>query len=243
MIHSFDSDVATRYGLNEAILLNYINFWVEHNKANEVHHINGYYWMYNSVKAFNTQFPYMSEHVIRTALKKLVNEGLILTGNYNVNGYDRTTWYTITQMGVNVINHVSNTDITSETDVRTPNNPFTDDDRPHYDTVEAYAANNLTKMSTGNIQEFADFKDKLPDELIRWAVDEACSQGREKANWSYVKAILNNMIAKEMRTVEEANAAKEKRQKERESGQYSKRDSRQEMSEVEMILLNQRYVR
>ena len=238
MQHTFDPEIATKYGVNEAVLLQFIHFWIEHNKANEVHYNDGHYWMYNSVKAFGKQFPYMSPHVIRGALKKLEDEGLILTGNYNVTGYDRTTWYTLTQIGENVINHVSNTDLTGQTDIVTPGNPFTGaDERPKVETVESYMTNNLLKMSPGNMQEFEEcYNGVVTKELIKWAVDEACANG--KNSWSYVRRILESMIEKGMKTVEDANAAKEENRRERE---YNR--EREQKTNGDLRLLNARFVR
>lgn len=99
MTHNFDIDVAVKYGINEAILLNNIFHWVEHNRANETNYYDGHYWTWNSVKAFSELFPYMTAKQIRYALKKLEKEGLIITGNYNQSTYDRTAWYTLTDDG------------------------------------------------------------------------------------------------------------------------------------------------
>lgn len=100
--HSFDIDIAKIYGVNAAILLKHIGHWIEKNKANDKHFYDGNYWTYNSVKAFKELFPYMSEKVIRTTLKKLEDNGIIVTGNYNKVAYDRTTWYALTEKGKSI---------------------------------------------------------------------------------------------------------------------------------------------
>lgn len=99
MTHNFDIEIAAKYGVNEAILLNNIYYWVEHNRANDKNFYDGHYWVYNSAKAFNELFPYMTIKQITYALKKLKKQGLILTGNYNNSTYDRTTWYALTEDG------------------------------------------------------------------------------------------------------------------------------------------------
>lgn len=103
MEHSFDIDIATEYGIECAILLKNIYYWVEKNRANEKHFHNGNYWTYNSIKAFAELFPYISEKKVRTALKKLESSGLVITGNYNKLAYDRTTWYAITEKGKSIL--------------------------------------------------------------------------------------------------------------------------------------------
>lgn len=99
MQHSFDVGIAKKYGIAEAVLLHSLLFWTEKNRANEKHIYDGYCWTYNSVKAFAEMFPYLSRKQIEQALKHLEEEGLILSGNYNQNPYDRTKWYTVTEKG------------------------------------------------------------------------------------------------------------------------------------------------
>ena len=83
------------------------------------------------------------------------------------------------------------------------------DDRPAFDTVEAYAASSLAAMNGGNMEEFAVFKGDLPEELIRHAIDEACAQG--KRTWSYVRGILNRYRDSGFRTVGDVVKADEER--------------------------------
>lgn len=99
MQHSFNIEIAKKYGILEAILLQNIYFWTEKNKANKVHYYDNNYWTYNSNKAFAEMFPYVSEKQIRTALEKLRKEEILITGNYNKAGFDKTLWYAITNKG------------------------------------------------------------------------------------------------------------------------------------------------
>lgn len=99
MTHCFDVDIAKRYGILEAILLHYFEFWIQKNKANNVNFHDGYYWTYNSLSAFVELFPYATKSKICTALNNLEKEGLIATSNYNKSSYDRTKWYRLTDKG------------------------------------------------------------------------------------------------------------------------------------------------
>ena len=103
MEHSFDIEIAKEYGVNCAVILNNIYFWIQKNEANGDHYHDGLYWTFNSVKAFNDLFPYLSEKQIRSALSKLEDDGIIKTGNYNKVAYDRTKWYAITQKGISIL--------------------------------------------------------------------------------------------------------------------------------------------
>lgn len=84
-----------------------------------------------------------------------------------------------------------------------------EDDLPWVDDVSVYAANNLQHMSPGNLDELAGFMEILPDDLIRFAIDEACKNGAPR--WAYASAILQNYVRDGIRTVGDAMAAKDRR--------------------------------
>lgn len=99
MKHLFDVDIAQRYGINAAILLENIGYWIKRNEANGANFYDGTYWTFNSRRAYKKLFPYMSERQIDTAFRKLIDDGILKTGNYNKLAYDRTLWYALTQKG------------------------------------------------------------------------------------------------------------------------------------------------
>ena len=102
MQHSFDIHIAEKFGLVEAILLNNLYFWIEKNRANDTNYFDGNYWTYNSVKAFKELFPYLTDGKIDRALKHLIEDGVLITGNYNKSAYDRTLWYALTDFGKSI---------------------------------------------------------------------------------------------------------------------------------------------
>ena len=99
MKHMFDVAFATKYGIAEAILAENILFWSKKNAANERHFHDGMYWTYNSGKAFSLLFPYISARSIDRALNHLVEEGVLIKGNYNEDKMNRTLWYAMTEKG------------------------------------------------------------------------------------------------------------------------------------------------
>lgn len=103
MQHHFDVDIAVRYGMVEAILINHYEYWIELNRTNDRNYYDGRYWTFNSMKAMLEIFPYLTEKKIRTALKNLQDEGLILTGNYNRSAYDRTLWYAFSDLALSIL--------------------------------------------------------------------------------------------------------------------------------------------
>lgn len=102
MEHHFSVEVAEKYGMLEAVLLNNIWYWITKNEANDKNYHDGHYWTYNSAKALHKLFPYASERRIRNALKHLEDEDIIITGNYNQSAYDRTMWYALTEKGISI---------------------------------------------------------------------------------------------------------------------------------------------
>lgn len=103
MEHSFNVYIAEKYGVHAAILLNNIEHWIAHNKANNTNYRDGYYWTFNSKRAFAELFPYMNERQIDYALKKLIDDGIIITSKYNTSAYNHTLWYTITKLGCSIL--------------------------------------------------------------------------------------------------------------------------------------------
>jgi len=102
-MHYFDIRIAELYGVNCAVILQNLWHWIKKNEANEKNFYDGTYWTYNSTKAFSELFPYLSHKQVKTALKRLQDEGIIVTGNYNAMKYDRTLWYAITKKGREVL--------------------------------------------------------------------------------------------------------------------------------------------
>ena len=102
--HSFGIDIATEYGIEEALLLGYVYHWVCRNQEKGTNFHDGKYWTFDSRRALAKKFPYMSEHKIYRILSKLIKQGLILTGNFNKLGKDRTTWYTLSDKGLSLFN-------------------------------------------------------------------------------------------------------------------------------------------
>lgn len=117
MVHSFDTKVASEVGITSAVLFHSIFFWIQKNEANDKHYYDGYYWTYNSAKAFRKMFDYLSEKQIRTALNKLIDAGYLVAGNYNESKYDRTRWYRLGEKGISMF-PFGNIDATQEKEGR-----------------------------------------------------------------------------------------------------------------------------
>jgi hypothetical protein len=68
-------------------------FWIRLNKANGNNFNDGKYWTYNTNKSLALYFSFWSEKQVRRIIESLVDKGVLIKGNYNKIGYDRTIWY------------------------------------------------------------------------------------------------------------------------------------------------------
>lgn len=79
------------------------------------------------------------------------------------------------------------------------------------DGLIAYAANNLAYISPKNMEELDSFREDLTEDMIRYAIDEACANG--KRNYAYVRVILNRMIERGFKSLGDVKAAEEERRR------------------------------
>jgi|TARA_R100000482_G_scaffold100226_1_gene43652 hypothetical protein len=93
--HAFNVDEATKYGVEQAILLQHLRFWICQNVGKETHTHIGKTWMYQTASDMHNHFPYFSRQKISRLLREMENKGIIQSGNFNKSGYDQTKWYTI----------------------------------------------------------------------------------------------------------------------------------------------------
>ncbi|KXG77376.1 hypothetical protein [Thermotalea metallivorans] len=85
-------------GLNEAIILQQINYWVklkEKARAKDAYK-DGKYWVYNTYEEWQKQFPFWSTKTIKRTIRNLEEIGILIsTDIYNEKKYDKTKWYRI----------------------------------------------------------------------------------------------------------------------------------------------------
>jgi hypothetical protein len=94
-VYHFDTGDAEEFGIDGAIILYNMSFWIAKNKANRRNFHDGRYWTYNSARAFVELFPFWNSQKIGRVLRKLEADGAIISGNYNKVGYDKTKWYSV----------------------------------------------------------------------------------------------------------------------------------------------------
>ncbi|HFG0328273.1 TPA: DnaD domain protein [Staphylococcus aureus] len=83
--------LAEAIGLNEAIVLQQIHYWLNNSK----HKYDGKTWIFNSYPEWQKQFPFWSLITIKRTIYSLEKQNLLLIGNYNKAKFDKTKWYSI----------------------------------------------------------------------------------------------------------------------------------------------------
>lgn len=88
----FNAKLAKLIGLNEAIMLRQIHYWISH-PASQIR--EGKKWHYDTYEGWQTQFEFWSIRTIQRIAMNLEELGLVEVGHFNENKTDRTKWYTI----------------------------------------------------------------------------------------------------------------------------------------------------
>ncbi|MBQ7094633.1 MAG: hypothetical protein IJN84_08960 [Clostridia bacterium] len=101
MQYQFDVELATEYGIDEAVFVHNLYFWIKHNEANG-RHIAEYegvtrVWSYNSMAAFSILFPFWTHRQMERIVKSCRDKGLVITANLNEDKKNRTLWYAVTE--------------------------------------------------------------------------------------------------------------------------------------------------
>ena len=180
----FDTRVAMEVGVDGAIMINNLKYWLIKNRANKKHYHDGKYWTYNTISAFVALFPFWSKKQIERILNNLRNDEYIETGNYNKIGYDRTTWYTLTDKAWLLISpngEFSNFNISPNGEMEFPKrgNGIPQTGKPIPNNIPNNISNNIcTTCNTQNKSDVVEDKNKNI-ELIE--------------NRTHLKAMSNNM--------------------------------------------------
>jgi uncharacterized phage protein (TIGR02220 family) len=83
--------LAVKIGLNEAMVLQQIHYWLGISK----HDIDGRTWVYNTYEEWQKQFPFWSVSTIKRTFRSLEMMGYLLSENWNRMKMDKTKWYSI----------------------------------------------------------------------------------------------------------------------------------------------------
>jgi hypothetical protein len=92
---TFQPSLAIAIGLNEAIVLQQVHYWIN-NPKNKGYEQDGFKWVYNTYAEWKeTNFPFWSENTIQRTFSNLEEAGLIIAIQPMKGKYDRTKYYRI----------------------------------------------------------------------------------------------------------------------------------------------------
>lgn len=123
-----DKVLASKIGLQEALVLQQVHYWIMINKRQGRNFQDGRYWTYNTLETWHKEtFYFWSIDTVKRTFKKLEKSKILISGNFNKKKFDRTKWYSIDYdvlyrtLGQNAPMSVSNTS-NSENDKKEPSN-------------------------------------------------------------------------------------------------------------------------
>ena len=160
--YNFEIEDAIAFGVDEAIMLKNIKFWIAKNQANNKHFYDGKYWTFNSANAFTELFPFWTQKQIRRIIKSLIDQEVLIIGNYNKTPYDRTRWYTINISMLPKENYDVPKWENGDDNMVTPIPYINTDNKPNKKTN-----NNIKELPKKEFKAYGEFKNvKLTDEQI-----------------------------------------------------------------------------
>lgn len=93
--HYFDLDMAIKYGLECAIVYEFIKICCANNKQKEKYEYQNKVFTRISNNEMLENLPYLTKYKIRMAIKVLQNDNKILVKNLNYTLMDKTLWYAV----------------------------------------------------------------------------------------------------------------------------------------------------
>ncbi|AUR88390.1 hypothetical protein NVP1112O_72 [Vibrio phage 1.112.O._10N.286.46.B11] len=175
-IYNFSTKDAVEHGIDAAIILHNMRYWLDYARAHGEHEYDGYYWMYAKASKMQTVFPFWTANKIQKTLKKLEDSGVIISGSFNSSAWDRTKWYTLPEFSAQLkrdhrvsqtadCSFSQNADSLygkykdSNSDARSPKKQSLD-----YDRIKEIFNTSLTKAS--NIVKLTEKRKKLVKKLF-----------------------------------------------------------------------------
>lgn len=103
--HSFSVAEAIEHGVEAAIVLNAIRYWLRKNHSDGRNIKSGYVWTYNTAKKLHKMFPYWSEQKCQRLMKKLNDQKLVIVANHNTNKWVQERWYTLPEFKIEPVDN------------------------------------------------------------------------------------------------------------------------------------------
>lgn len=91
--HAFDTGYAIAYGVEEAIMIRNFQYFITSNANRGQNFRDGRFWTYDKLEDFPNHFPYWSVKQVRRILASLIEQGIVIKGEFNERWSNRTLWY------------------------------------------------------------------------------------------------------------------------------------------------------
>lgn len=200
-VYSFSTDDAIAHGVDEAILLHNIRYWLDYARAHDEMKQDGYHWMYMTATSMQLIMPFWSVNKIRKMLKSLEKDGIVITGEYNKSSWNRTKWYSMPEFY-----HVANPPhATSQTATSTCSQTATslysnkeDSNIIDYSAVEDVynrclpLASNLSKLTATRKAKVKKFFDEFNMDLVRFENYLLYISETKDFSWMFEKRPMND---------------------------------------------------
>lgn len=92
--------LAKSIGLNEAIFLQQLHYWLRTSKNEH----DGRKWVYNTFEQWQEQFPFWSLRTMQRIAASLVKRKLLIVHKFNASNWDQKNWYSIDYEVLSLIN-------------------------------------------------------------------------------------------------------------------------------------------
>lgn len=183
MDYSFNGEIAAMYGVDEAVFIHNLYWWIRKNEANGRHYYDGRNWTYNSMRAFSELFPFWTQRQLRRIIRNLSDNGVIYIGNYNAAGFDRTQWYALDETVYSIYSN-------GLTHLTESSHPFDRTVTPIPDSKPDYKPYSKPD-SKSDPDILQDFSPEMQDALKRWLQYKA--ERRETYKPTGLKALVSEI--------------------------------------------------
>ena len=165
--------LAKEVGLNEAIFVQQLHYWTN-GKSGKLK--DGKRWVYNTYKDWEENFPFWSNATIRRTIASCEKQNIIIVGNYNRAGFDKTKWYTVNYEEIEGMSkRIAQNEQTSCS--KRANGTAQNEQPNTIDYTKTTSENNKDTMSS------SDEHDRIPYlEIVEYLNEKTNSQYRPTAN-------------------------------------------------------------
>ncbi|MCH8673909.1 replication protein [Staphylococcus lugdunensis] len=196
--------LANEIGLNEAIILQQMHYWLNSSK----HEHDNKKWIYNSYPEWQKQFPFWSLITIKRTIYSLEKQELLHIGNYNKAKFDKTKWYSINYQTIERMIQPSyqndTTSVSKRDDERIKKSRPIPETTPETSS-ETSSNNSATDVTHERFEEWWKLYDKKKDKKLTFSKFKSCLKKHSfeqimQGTREYIKTIKNKQYQKYPKT-------------------------------------------